>query len=111
RERPADMSTAGKNTGGVSEEELLRMLKALKKQLSATKREYFSHSGVVTDSVVLPDDKARLRAVVELAKLHGLFPRRGEGQARDQYDRSERPVINLVMPSLERNAACTGNEG
>jgi len=40
------------------------------------------------------------REQLELGKLHGLYPRRGEQQARESYDRSERPVINLVMPGF-----------
>ncbi len=91
------MSRTDKSIDAFGVDQLLAVLKALKHQMNATKRVYFSHRGVVTDSRVLPDHKARLRALIELVKLHGLYPRRGERGIGDPYDRSERPVINLVM--------------
>ncbi len=72
------------------------VVKALKRQLNATKRVYFRHRGRVISS--LPDHKAQLRAIIELIKLHGFYPRRGERRSGGPYDRSDRPVINLVMP-------------
>jgi len=80
-------------------DQLLAVLKALKHQMNATKRVHFSHRGVVTDSRALPDHKAQLRALIELGKLHGLYPRRGERRSGDPYDSSDRTVINLVMPN------------
>jgi hypothetical protein len=80
-------------------DQLLVLLQALKHQLNATKRVYFSHRGRVIRSKAVPDHKAQLRATIELIKLHGLCPRRGERRSGDPYDRSERPVINLVMPN------------
>ena len=76
---------------------------ALKRQLNATKRVYFSHRARVISSRALPDHKAQLRAAIELIKLHGLYPRRGERGSGDLYDRSEQPVINLVTPGPERD--------
>jgi hypothetical protein len=105
------MSRVRNRMNRLSTDQLLKLLKALKRQLNATKRLSVQYRGVVTDSIVVPDHRTQLRAAIELGKLHDLYPRRGERQARDPYDRSERPVINLVMPSLDRNAASTGNEG
>jgi hypothetical protein len=34
--------------------------------------------------------------------VHRLYAGRGERESGDPYDRSERPVINLVMRNLER---------
>jgi len=74
-----------------------RILKMLAKQLKASKRVRVCFKGVVTYSRPIPDHRTQLRAVTELAKMHGLFPRRGERHARDRYDHSTQPVINLVM--------------
>jgi hypothetical protein len=68
----------------------------LKHQLNAKKREYFTDCGVKRFRLV-PDNMNRLRALIELSKLHNLCPRRGEWQAGDRYDRSERPVIHIVI--------------
>jgi hypothetical protein len=97
------MSKVRNRMDRLSVDQLLKLLKALKKQLNATKRLCVRHRGVVTDSIVVPDHRAQLRATIELGKLHDLYPRRGERQARDPYDRSERPVINLVMPGLQES--------
>lgn len=92
------MSRTDKSIDTLGVDQLVAVLKALKRQINATKRVYFSHRGQVKCSKVVPDNKARLRALIELGKLHGFYPRRGDRHAGDRYDRSERPVINLVMP-------------
>jgi len=97
------MSRADKSIEAFGVVQLLAVLKALKKQLKATKRLYFRHRGVVTDRRVLPDHKAQLRAAIELVKMHDLYPRRGEREATDLFDRSERPVINLVILGTARS--------
>lgn len=56
----------------------------------------------MTDTIEVPDPDVQLRALIELAKSHGLCARRGERESGDPYDHSERPVINLVMRSPER---------
>jgi hypothetical protein len=55
----------------------------------------------VTDVREVPDHAAQFRASVELAKLYGVYLRRGKWESSDPYERSERPIINLVMPSLD----------
>ncbi len=66
------MSGRDETVDALSLDQLRAVLKALKRQVNAAKRVYFSHRGVVTASRVLPDHKVRLRALNELAKLHGL---------------------------------------
>jgi hypothetical protein len=96
------MSRSDKSIDALAFDQLRAALKALKPQVDATKRVYFSYRGVVTATIEVPDHKAQLRALNELAKLHGLYPRRGERESGDWYDRSDRPVINLVMQSPQR---------
>jgi hypothetical protein len=79
--------------------QLARLITGLKEQLNATKKLYFSHQGVVNSCRTIPDHATRFRALVELTKLHGLYPKRGE-----RYDRSERPVLNLVIHGTDREA-------
>ena len=78
--------------------EITTVITALAKQTRATKKIYFSHRGVVKCSRTVPDHAIQLRATIELLKMHGVFPRRGERESSEPYDRSERPIINLVMP-------------
>jgi hypothetical protein len=73
------------------------VLKALKRQMNATKKPHVSYRGVVTDTIEVPDHGVQLRALGELAKLHGFYPRPGERESGERYVRSERPIINLVM--------------
>jgi hypothetical protein len=82
--------------------ELAGVITGLAEQLNATKKLYFSYQGVVKCSRTIPDRATQLRAAVELIKLHGLYPKRGERESGDRYDRSERPVINLVIHSPDR---------
>jgi hypothetical protein len=77
------MSRTDKSIDAFGVDQLRAVLKELKHQLNATKRVYFSHRGVVTDSRVLPDHKAQLRAAIELIKMHGLYPRRGERESSE----------------------------
>jgi hypothetical protein len=79
-------------------DEFITVIRVLVKQLDATKKVYFSHQGVVKSSRTIPDHAIQFRAAVELAKLQGAYPRRGERESGDLYDRSERPFINLVIP-------------
>jgi hypothetical protein len=88
-------------SAGLSMDEIKGVLKNLATQLKATKRVYFSHRGVVTDTREVPDHAVQLRAAIELVKMHGLYPRRGERESGESYDRSEPPVIKLVMHSPE----------
>jgi hypothetical protein len=47
----------------------------LKKQLRARKKVYFRYKGVVTDVREVRDHMTQLRALVELIKVMGLYPR------------------------------------
>jgi hypothetical protein len=82
---------------GVGVDELTRLLSMLGKELNAKKRVFFVHQGVVICSREVPDHKTRLRAAIELGKLHDLFPQRGGREARELFDRTKRPNINLVI--------------
>jgi hypothetical protein len=95
------VSRSDRGIDALGADQLERVLKALVEQVNATKKLHLSYRGVVTDTIEVPDHKAQLRALNELAKLHGLYPRRGERESGDPYDHSERPVINLVMHSPE----------
>src|ERR1017187_2707448 len=83
--------------------EITTVIKAWAKQFHATKKIYFSHRGIVKCSRTVPDHATQLRATIELVKMHGLYPRRGERESGDAYDHSERCVINLVMLGTERS--------
>jgi len=96
------MSRADKSTDALGVDQLVKVLKALKRQMNATKKLYVSYRGVVTDTIEVPDHRVQLRALEELAKLHGLYPRPGERESGERYDRSERPIINLVIRGPER---------
>ena len=85
--------------------EITTVIKALAKQFHATKKIYFSHRGIVKCSRTVPDHATQLRATIELVKMHGLFRRRGGRESGEQYDLSERPIINLVIHTPERRAA------
>jgi len=93
------VSGRDKTVDAFSVDQLRRVLKALSKEVNATKRVYFSYRGRVKCSRALPNHKAQLRALIELGKLHGLYPRRGERRSGDPYDSSDRTVINSVMPN------------
>jgi hypothetical protein len=91
------MRRTDKSIDALGVDRLLAVLKALKRQMNATKKLYGSYRGVVTDTIEVPDHWLQLRALEELAKQHGLYPRPGERESGDRYDRSERPIINLVI--------------
>jgi hypothetical protein len=75
------VSGRDKSIDALGVDQLLAVLKALKRELNATQRVYFSHRGPVIRSGALPDHKAQLRALNELAKLHGLHPEEVSGKA------------------------------
>jgi hypothetical protein len=62
--------------GNLNATEVEIVLKALMKQLRARKKLYFRHKGVVKDVREVPDHATHLRALDELAKIVGLYPRR-----------------------------------
>jgi hypothetical protein len=87
---------------------LAQLIVSLEKQLEAKKTLFLTHKGVVVSSRTVVGHKVQLRAAIELAKLHGLYPRRGEREAGDRYDRSARPVINLVIAGPEARSTISG---
>ncbi len=91
----------GNRDDGLSIYELEEVLKLLVKKVNAKKKLYVRYRGVVTETIEVPDHRVQLRALNELAKLYALYPTRGEPQRAGLNDCSERPVINLVMPSLD----------
>ena len=101
-ESESDMGQKHKKTAknvvhGLDAVDFARMSSMLKNQLNAKKRMFLGHRGVVNQSKAFPDHKAQLRAAIELCKIYGLFPQRGEREARDLFNRCERPIINLVI--------------
>ena len=87
---------------GINDFTLTQLIVSLEKQLEAKKTLFLTHKGVVVSSGTVVDHKVQLRAAIELAKLYGLYPARGEREARGPHDCFERPIINLVIPSTER---------
>ena len=83
---------------GINDFTLAQLIVSLEKHLKAKKTLFLTHKGVVVSSRTVVDHKAQLRAAEELAKLHDLFPRRGDLRAHHAFDRAGPPVINLVMP-------------
>lgn len=79
-----------------------KLLKNLIKSVDATKKLYFSHRGVVTDTREVPDHDIQLRALIELAKMYGLYPRSSGRKSDNGSDGYSPPMINLVLPTLER---------
>jgi hypothetical protein len=48
--------------------------------LDATRKLYFSYQGVVLDTREVPAHDIQLRAAIELARMHGLYPKNGNGE-------------------------------
>lgn len=92
----------GSTSGDLSMREVETVVKALAKQLQATKKLYFTHQGVVIETREVPDHYIQLRAGRELAKMMGLYPGRGACDRTGLGDYCGQPVINLVMPGIER---------
>jgi hypothetical protein len=84
----------------LSVDDVEEIIKLLAKQMNATKTMYFRHRGVITDSRTVPDHATQLRALHELAKLHGLYPTRGSSENRSSDD-SERSDVRLVIKILD----------
>jgi hypothetical protein len=49
----------------------------------------------------LPDHDIQLRALIELAKMYGLYPRGNQRKCDNGSDGYSPPIVNLVIPSLE----------
>lgn len=83
--------------------ELQVLVKRLKGALNATKRVRFNCRGGVKYSKPLQDDEIGLRACIEIARMHGLYGHRGDGNADDRYDRSEQPVIEIDLGTFRQS--------
>jgi hypothetical protein len=75
-------------------DQLEKVLKELAKQAKATKKLHISCRCLVRDTGEVPDHAVRLRALIEIGKLHGFYRRRGERGSIDVYDCSQWPVAN-----------------
>jgi hypothetical protein len=84
-----------------------KLLKNLARSMEAKKTLFFSHQGVVMDTREVPDHNVQLRTLIELAKMHDLYPRRGRQKSSDGSDEYSPPVFNLVMPTLDRSCIKT----
>jgi len=80
--------------------ELKRVLKALMKQVNATKTIYFRQRGVVKYIAVVPDHAAQLRALCEIVKLRGLYPKPGSRKSVYDSDGGS-PILNVVIPDSD----------
>jgi hypothetical protein len=78
-----------------------KLLQNLARSLDAKKTLFFSHDGVVMDSRDVPDHDIQLRTAIELAKMHGLYPRRSARKSDDRSDGHSPPMINLGMATSE----------
>ncbi|MFZ0639991.1 MAG: hypothetical protein WA020_05150 [Candidatus Acidiferrales bacterium] len=88
------MSRTGKSIDALGVDQLEKVLKELVKQTKATKQLHISYRGLMKDTRQVPDHAVRLRALIEIGKLHGFYPRRGERASVDVYDCSQRPIAN-----------------
>ncbi len=61
-----------------------KLLKKLIKNVDATKKIYFSYRGAVVETREVPDHRIQLRALHELTKLHGLYPKRNGRTSEDR---------------------------
>lgn len=65
---------------GYSVDEMLtELIEKVREQMEAKKTRFFKYRGVVTDVREAPAHNIQLRAVTELFKLLGLYPRSGDG--------------------------------
>jgi hypothetical protein len=83
---------------GLPAEKLLR--DTFLKELEATETVYFSFQGVVMESREVPAHDIRLRAGIELAKMHGLYPKTN-GHNGEDADSGEGTTININLGFLD----------
>jgi hypothetical protein len=87
---------------GLPAEKLLR--DTFLKELEAAETVFFSHQGVVMESREVPAHDIRLRAGIELAKMHGLYPKTN-GHNGEDADSGAGPIININLGFLNPDRA------
>jgi hypothetical protein len=61
------MRRTDKSIDAFGVDQMLNVLKALKRQMNATKKLYVRYRGVVTETIEVPDHRVQLRALEEPA--------------------------------------------
>ena len=87
---------------GLPAEKLLR--DTFLKELEATETVFFSFQGVVMESREVPAHDIRLRAGIELAKMHGLYPKTN-GHNGEDADSGQSTIININLGFLDPERA------
>ena len=82
---------------GLSAEKLLK--DTFLKALEATQTVFFSHQGIVIESREVIAHDIRLRTGIELAKMHGLYPKANSHNGEDA-DSGEGTIININLGFL-----------
>jgi hypothetical protein len=70
------------------------------KELEATETVFFSHQGIVIESREVIAHDIRLRTAIELAKMHGLYPKTN-GHNGEDADSGEGTTININLGFLD----------
>jgi hypothetical protein len=70
------------------------------KELEATETVFFSHQGIVLESREVIAHDIRLRTAIELAKMHGLYPKTN-GHNGEDADSGEGTIININLGFLD----------
>jgi hypothetical protein len=87
---------------GLPAEKLLR--DTFLKELEATEIVFFSHQGIVIESREVIAHDIRLRAGIELAKMHGLYPKTN-GHNGEDADSGQGTTININLGFLSPERA------
>jgi hypothetical protein len=87
---------------GLPAEKLLR--DTFLKELEATETVFFSHQGVVIENREVIAHDIRLRTAIELAKMHGLYPKTN-CHNREDADSGEGTTININLGFLSPERA------
>jgi len=74
------------------------------KELEATETVFFSHQGIVIESREVIAHDIRLRTAIELAKMHGLYPK-ANGHNGEDADSREGTTININLGFLNPERA------
>lgn len=87
---------------GLPAEKLLR--DTFLKELEATEIVFFSHQGIVIETREVIAHDIRLRTAIELAKMHGLYPKTN-GHNGEDADSGEGTTININLGFLNPERA------
>jgi hypothetical protein len=87
---------------GLPAEKLLK--NTFLKELEATETAFFSYQGVVMETREVIAHDIRLRAGIELAKMHGLYPKTN-GHNGENADSGEGTIININLGFLDPERA------